>query len=70
MYKLQTLQLVGGQVMGSEPPLVEGPLGASNWRDTRWIALEKITVSTFLQGLAVTGGEPPLAEGPLGASKW
>ena len=56
--------------MDSEPPLGEGPLGASNWRDTRWTALEMITVSTFLQGLAVTGGEPPLAEGPLGASKW
>ena len=22
--------------MDSEPPLVEGLLGASNWRDTRW----------------------------------
>ena len=57
-------------MIDSEPPLVEGPLGASDWRDTRWTASEKIRVSTFLQGLAVTGGEPPLAEGPLGASKW
>ena len=56
--------------MDSEPPLVEGPLGASNWRDTCWTALEEIPMSTFLQGLAVTGGEPPLAEGPLGASRW
>ena len=35
------------------PPLVEGPLGASEWRDTRRTALEKITVSTFSQGVAV-----------------
>ena len=55
---------VGWQVMDSEPPLVEGPLGASNWRDTRWTALEEIPMSTFLQGSA------PLVEGPLGASNW
>ena len=39
--------------MNSEPPLVEGPLGASEWRDTRRTALEKITVSTFSRGVAV-----------------
>ena len=35
------------------PPLAEGPLGASDWRDTRWTALEKITMWTFSRGLAV-----------------
>ena len=33
--------------------LVEGLPGASKWRDTRWTALEMISMSTFLQGLAV-----------------
>ena len=31
-------------IIGGPPP--EGPLGASNWRDTRWTALES-------RGLAV-----------------
>ena len=35
------------------PPLAEGPLGAADWRNTRWTALEKISMSTFSRGLAV-----------------
>ena len=38
----------------SEPPLVEGPLGASNLRDTRWIAREKSRVRISSRTLVLT----------------